>query len=268
MTKTAKTFRYQSTIESEGIMYSDVKGVLLKAGVGRKSLFGIMLAVSEAFTNALKHGNKFAPDKKIEVSIGINGDQVVADIIDEGEGFADSSDRNCHVDLLAEGGRGVGLMRSIADEIRFDKAKDFSGTRVSMRFDLNKNEMNENVVDFLEDKMEVTRRDEGQVTVICLSGRLDLGNGNKLKEEVKGVLASGKTCIHLNLKGIEFVNSSGLGALVSIMKETRIHRGRLTLSDMADYVREIFDITQLSHIFEIFATEQEALHSYQPALVK
>jgi anti-anti-sigma regulatory factor len=47
------------------------------------------------------------------------------------------------------------------------------------------------------------------------------------------------------------------------MKEIRLHRGRLTLSDLADYVREIFDITQLSHIFEIFSTEEEAIKSYQ-----
>ena len=112
--------------------------------------------------------------------------------------------------------------------------------------------------------MEFSRKDEGNTVIISLSGRLDLSNGNKLKEEVKSVLASGKTSIHLNLGSVEFINSSGLGALVSIMKEIRIHRGRLTLSDLADYVHEIFDITQLSHIFEIFTTEEEAIRSYQP----
>lgn len=112
--------------------------------------------------------------------------------------------------------------------------------------------------------MEFSRKDEGNTVVISLSGRLDLSNGNKLKEEVKSILASGKTSVHFNLGNVEFINSSGLGALVSIMKEIRIHRGRLTLSDLADYVHEIFDITQLSHIFEIFTTEEEAIKSYQP----
>ncbi|MCP4705555.1 MAG: STAS domain-containing protein [candidate division Zixibacteria bacterium] len=113
--------------------------------------------------------------------------------------------------------------------------------------------------------MELIRRDEDMVVVLSLAGRLDLANGNKLKDEIKGVLDSGKTSIHLCMKDLEFVNSSGLGAMVSIMKEIRLQRGRLTLSDMADYVREVFDITQLSHIFEIFPTEEEALHSYQTA---
>ena len=109
------------------------------------------------------------------------------------------------------------------------------------------------------------RRDEDMVVVLSLAGRLDLANGNKLKDEIKSILESGKTSIHLCMKDLEFVNSSGLGAMVSIMKEVRIQHGRLTLSDMADYVREVFDITQLSHIFEIFPTEEEALGSYQTA---
>jgi anti-sigma B factor antagonist len=111
--------------------------------------------------------------------------------------------------------------------------------------------------------MEFNRRDEGSVVVISLTGRLDLNSGNLLKEEIKNIMASGKVSLHLNLKMVEFVNSSGLGALVSIMKEIRIHKGRLTISNLEDYVQEIFDITQLSHIFEIFRSEEEALKSYE-----
>ena len=47
------------------------------------------------------------------------------------------------------------------------------------------------------------------------------------------------------------------------MKETRLRKGRLTLSNLASYVQEIFDITQLSHIFEIFVSQEEAMNSYQ-----
>ena len=111
--------------------------------------------------------------------------------------------------------------------------------------------------------MDISTKTWENVTVMLLSGRLDLSSGSRLKDEIKKTLATGRTTIHLNLRDIEFVNSSGLGALVSVMKEIRIQRGRLTLSDLADYVQEIFDITQLSHIFEIFTSEEEALSSYQ-----
>jgi len=262
-----RVFKYPSIVESEGMMYSDVKGFLAEAGLNPKLVFNIILSVSEAFTNALEHGNKFMANKQIKVAIDINDRIVIADITDEGEGYSNESAADRLRNPTDEGGRGIGLMKAFADDINYLIDDRTGGTRVSMRFSRENYQKIKGVAGNLEDKMEVKKREEGQIAVLQLSGRLDLGNGNKLKEEVKGILNSGKVCIHLNLKGVEFVNSSGLGALVSIMKETRIHRGRLTLSDMADYVREIFDITQLSHIFEIFATEQEALHSYHPMTV-
>jgi len=111
--------------------------------------------------------------------------------------------------------------------------------------------------------MEITARDAGDVTVLELKGRLDMASGSSLKEQIKVHFEQEKNSIHLNLGEVEFINSSGLGALVSIMKEVRLRKGRLTLSNLASYVQEIFEITQLSHIFEIFKTEEEALNSYQ-----
>ncbi len=115
--------------------------------------------------------------------------------------------------------------------------------------------------------MDINVDQLGNVTVLRLKGRLDLASGSELKEKAKELFADDKTTVHLNLEGVEFINSSGLGALVSTMKETRVRKGRLTLSNLASYVQEIFDITQLSHIFEIFGTEEEALSSYTKSAV-
>ncbi len=111
--------------------------------------------------------------------------------------------------------------------------------------------------------MDVTMREEGNVAVLSLSGRLDLVSGATLKQHLKEQFDKNITLIHLNLSEVEFINSSGLGALVSIMKEIRLLKGRLTLSNLASYVQEIFEITQLSHIFEIYSTEEEAVQSFQ-----
>ena len=111
--------------------------------------------------------------------------------------------------------------------------------------------------------MEISMREVGNVAVLNLAGRLDLASGATMKQEIKKLFEQDTTSIHLNLSKVDFINSSGLGALVSVMKEIRLQKGRLTLSDLASYVQEIFDITQLSHIFEIFGTEEEALASFQ-----
>lgn len=111
--------------------------------------------------------------------------------------------------------------------------------------------------------MEIKLTESNGVAILNLQGRLDLSSGSALKEQLKTLFNDDKTNVHLNLADVEFINSSGLGSLVSVMKETRLRKGRLTLSNLASYVQEIFDITQLSHIFEIYATQEEALSSYQ-----
>lgn len=115
--------------------------------------------------------------------------------------------------------------------------------------------------------MEITMNEKNQVQILGLKGRLDLSSGGGLKEKVKSLMEENNNTIHLNLSQVDFINSSGLGVLVSIMKEIRLQKGRLTLSNLASYVQEIFEITQLSHIFEIYATEEEALSSYQSVSV-
>jgi len=111
--------------------------------------------------------------------------------------------------------------------------------------------------------MEITVKKEGNVSLVGLKGRVDLASGAELKEQIKSLFDKEQGLIHMNFAEVEFINSSGLGALVSIMKEVRVRKGRLTLSNLAAYVQEIFEITQLSHIFELFDTQEEALASYQ-----
>jgi len=110
--------------------------------------------------------------------------------------------------------------------------------------------------------MDIMSRDQGEVTVLELKGKLDLANAGKVKGMVKSLLERRRNLIHLDMTGVEFINSSGLGAMVSMMKEIRLHQGRLTLSNPAPYVREIFEITQLSNVFEVFATADEAVATY------
>jgi len=109
-----------------------------------------------------------------------------------------------------------------------------------------------------------SRRDD--ISMLTLKGKLDLGSAGKVKEHVRSLLNDQRRMIHFDMTGVDFINSSGLGALVSMMKEIRVHQGRLTLSNLAPYVKEIFEITQLSNVFDIFPTVDEALsHTRAPA---
>ena len=110
--------------------------------------------------------------------------------------------------------------------------------------------------------MEIQKRIVGEIAILTLEGRLDLTSSSSLKEASKEVMDNDSKRMVLNLDKVDFINSSGLGALVSILKEVRNSQGSMKLTNLAPYVKEIFDVTQLSNIFEIFPDEKQALSSY------
>ncbi len=110
--------------------------------------------------------------------------------------------------------------------------------------------------------MKIECVEKGLVTQLTLTGKLDLMNTVEVKETVKSLLERDRTMIHIDMGGVDFINSSGLGAMVSMLKEIRIRQGRLTLSNLEPYIVEIFEITQLSNVFETYATVDEAMASY------
>ncbi len=93
---------------------------------------------------------------------------------------------------------------------------------------------------------------------LSMKGRLDISTASMLKEKVLDHVSKGARSIILNMAQVDFINSSGLGTLVSILKETRARGSRLVLSNLANHVHEIFEITQLAEIFEIFPVEADA----------
>lgn len=92
-----------------------------KSGLDESLTHRVMLALSEAVTNAIVHGNKENRNKKVSIKIKINTSKIVIDIQDEGEGF-DPDDIPDPVDeknLLVTGGRGLFLMEEFADEVEY-----------------------------------------------------------------------------------------------------------------------------------------------------
>lgn len=111
--------------------------------------------------------------------------------------------------------------------------------------------------------MEITTTIKGDIAIINLQGRLDFASADELKNASRKYYSSDRCKLILNMDKVYFINSPGLGALVSILKEVRHHEGALRISNLGDYVRGIFDLTQLSRIFDICEDESQALESFQ-----
>jgi serine/threonine-protein kinase RsbW len=92
-------------------------------GYGQKDCFGMHLALEEAIVNALKHGSRQDPRKRVSVRYRVRSDRVLAEVEDEGEGFDPGQvpDPLAPEHLGRPGGRGLLLMRSYASWVRFNR---------------------------------------------------------------------------------------------------------------------------------------------------
>jgi anti-sigma B factor antagonist len=92
--------------------------------------------------------------------------------------------------------------------------------------------------------------------------RLDAHNSGELKIEMQKLFEDGNKNILVELKDVRFIDSSGLGALVSGFKNAISHQGNLKLSTLQPQVKSMFELTRLHRVFEIFASTSEALDNF------
>lgn len=129
-------FSYRSELESEGLMFADLENVLGECQASEGVANKIKLCVSEAFSNALTHGNNLDPRKRVNLKISANHGRLRADISDEGsEGLHKTLSRKPAREL-DEGGRGIDLMQVAATDVMITTEEN-GGLRVSLTFDLN-----------------------------------------------------------------------------------------------------------------------------------
>jgi len=91
--------------------------------------------------------------------------------------------------------------------------------------------------------------------------RLDAHNSEELKAEMNRLFASGATELIVDLKDVRFIDSSGLGVLVSGFKNASTRQGSLRLAGLQTQVKSMFELTRLHRVFDIFLTVDEALDS-------
>ena len=112
-------------------------------------------------------------------------------------------------------------------------------------------------------QLTINQRQAGDVTILDLSGRITIGEGSvQLREAVKDLLDSGKNKILLNLGDVSYVDSSGIGELVSSYTTAANQGGQLKLLNLGKKIKDLLMITKLLTVFQTYEDEQEAIGSY------
>jgi anti-sigma B factor antagonist len=107
-----------------------------------------------------------------------------------------------------------------------------------------------------------TRSADNGITVVAPTGRLDVAGAPALKEAISEVVKNGPPRIVIDMEGVSFVDSTGLGSVISALKQIRGSQGELRLAAPNQQARVVLELTTLDRVFPYYATVEEALTGF------
>jgi anti-sigma B factor antagonist len=112
--------------------------------------------------------------------------------------------------------------------------------------------------------MDIVERTVNDVTILDLKGKMTLGEGDELlKDKINSLLAAGRKKLLLNLEGVPYIDSAGLGEVVRTYTTVSRQGGSLKLLNLTKRIEDLLSITKLLTVFDTFDSEAEAVESYK-----
>jgi anti-sigma B factor antagonist len=113
-------------------------------------------------------------------------------------------------------------------------------------------------------ELNIKERQAGDVTILDMDGKITIGDGNvALRSAIRRLIEEGKKKILLNLGGVSYVDSSGIGELVSSYTTIQREGGQLKLLNLTQKIQDLLGITKLLTVFDTYDEESKALNSFK-----
>src|SRR5829696_9746388 len=113
-------------------------------------------------------------------------------------------------------------------------------------------------------ELDVKERQAGDVTILDLSGEVRMGEGSiSLRDSIRNLGDQGKKKVLLNLRGVKYIDSTGIGELIANYTTITRQGGQLKLLNLTDKIQNLLVITKLLTVFDSYDNEAEALKSFQ-----
>jgi anti-anti-sigma regulatory factor len=234
----------------------------------------VVMAVREAAVNAVLHGNGYDPDKQISASFENTGKSLVITIADQGEGLDPDKipDPLAPENLLRGTGRGIFLIRSFLDEVHFRQLHP--GTELTLVKHLSPAESTESNSEFGYEITLPLRRDfRGTINRNPAVGRRNDSGPERAHHTRRGQCAvarrhsrpdqQGLKSILLSLGDVNYIDSSGLGELVSAFTTAKNQGADVKLLNLTKKVKDVLQVTKLYTVFDIYDDEASAIASFK-----
>ncbi|MBA3599761.1 MAG: STAS domain-containing protein [Acidobacteria bacterium] len=113
-------------------------------------------------------------------------------------------------------------------------------------------------------ELNITERQAGDITILDMDGKVTIGEGSvALRTTIRRLLGEGKKKILLNLGRVGYVDSSGIGELVSSFTAVNKEEGSLKLLNLTQKIQDLLAITKLLTVFDVYDSEADALSSFK-----
>jgi len=116
--------------------------------------------------------------------------------------------------------------------------------------------------------MQIEERSAGDVIVLDLKGKMTLGEGDELlKDKINSLVHQGQRKVVLNLEGVPYIDSAGLGEIVRTYTTISRQGGSMKLLNLTKRITDLLSITKLLTVFETYDNEVDAVRSFSSAKV-
>jgi anti-sigma B factor antagonist len=116
--------------------------------------------------------------------------------------------------------------------------------------------------------MEITSLRKTNSMLLSLQGRFDAGAADDFKKKMRTLTAQGVACYVIDLSRVSYIDSGGLGSLVTSLRRVREIQGDIRIASLSDKVRRVFELTRVYRIFDIYDSSEAAVASYQAEAVQ
>lgn len=216
----------------------------------------LSLAINEAFCNIINHAYGKAEGLPVLIQGELSSRGAILQLSDKGTAFFDPANvSEPSLDGTRDGGFGWYMIRQIADQVTYIRKENEDGWN---HLRIYKNFIYE------EEQMEIRHEKENNVMVITPEGdSLDAKDAPDFKDKVIDLIYTNDSDnVVLNLTHLNFIDSSGLGSFLSILRLLHSRGGELKLSGMNKSIRTMFELVSMHKIFEIYDTSQDAVKSF------
>ena len=214
---------------------------LLRDKLPDEDHFMILLALREALTNAVIHGNRSNPAKSVTCMVAIHPDRLEVVVQDQGPGFAWQNHNWKLPPPSSESGRGLAIIRACFEQVEFNA----SGNRMTLR--------KEREPSGATNMLQLSQ--DGPRTVARVSEDMVGSKIEELRAELSNLIKNDHTDLTLDMSVVDMVDSLGMGLLVATHNSLKAKQGCLTLMNVKQDIYNVLVVMRLDKHFTIQKAE-------------